>query len=366
MRRPRRTLLSSRRSWIFGCSQSGRRRARELGRKGGEELLGVDRQRRRAAGAAARGARRAAVVQQLVELERSALARDAEQVEEVRRAVLAGVAEAVRDPVEVAVVGRQDVRLLVVEVLDAVLDAAQQRVGVAQARAGAALHQAAGDELVERLQRRARADLGEVAAANDEQQLDDELDLADPAARQLDVVGALGPAGGAPLRLVAHLDVELAQALEDAVVEIAAIDEGGDERLQRQRATALDARARRDDPALQPGEALPLAAVRLQVVLEHRQARHRRARVAVRAQREVDAEDEAVLGDVADQRIEAARDLREVLVRADRCRARGRAPGRSQARPRPLGGQRPQGAWGRHRSGRSLRRRRPGRCRTRR
>ena len=202
------------------------------------------------------------------------------------------------------------------------LDAAQQRVGVAQASAGGALHQAAGDELVDRLQRRAGADLGKLAAANDQQQLDDELDLADAAARQLDVVGALGPPGGAPLRLVAHLDVELAQPLEDAVVEVATVDEGGDQRPERHRAAAGDARARGDDAALQPGEALPLAAVRLQVVLEHRQAGHRRPGVAVRSQRQVDAEDEAVLGDVADQRVEAARDVREVLVRADG----GRAP----------------------------------------
>ena len=101
--------------------------------------------------------------------------------------------------------------------------------------AAGARHQAAGGQLVERLQRRAGADLGELAAAHDQQQLDDELDLADAAARELDVVGALGPAGGAPLRLVAHLDVQLAQALEDAVVEVAAIDEGGDQGLQRLR-----------------------------------------------------------------------------------------------------------------------------------
>ena len=57
-------------------------------------------------------------------------------------------------------------------------------------------------------------------------QLHDELDLADAAARQLHVVGALGPAGGAALRLVADLAVQLAQALEDAVVEVAPVDEG--------------------------------------------------------------------------------------------------------------------------------------------
>ena len=230
MRRPRRTLLSSRSSLIFGCAQSGRTRAAS---SAGSWARKSSASTGSGAGPQVRQPlwrRRAAVVQELVELDGDAFARGAEQVEKLRRAVLAGVAEAGRDPVEIAVVGRQDVGLLVVEVLDAMLDAAQQRVGIAQARAGGALHQAAGDELVDRLQRRAGADLGKLAAAHDQQQLDDELDLADAAARQLDVVGALGPPGGAPLRLVAHLDVELAQALEDAVVEVAPVDEGGDQR----------------------------------------------------------------------------------------------------------------------------------------
>ena len=172
--------------------------------------------------------------------------------------------------------------------------------------------------MLERLQRGARADLGELAAAHDQQQLHDELDLADAAARQLDVVGALGPAGGAALRLLADLVVQRAQALEHAVVEIAAVDERRDERAQRQRAAAGDRRARRDDAALEPREALPLAALHEEVLLQHRQAHHRRAGVAVGPQREVDAEHEAVVGHVADQREHAARHLAEVFLRAHR------------------------------------------------
>jgi hypothetical protein len=126
---------------------------RDLGRQRSEELFGIDRQWCRAARATAALRRRSPVVQERVELDRDAFACGAEQVEELRRAVLAAVAEAGRDPVEVGVVGRQDMRLLVVEVLDAMLDAAQQRVGIAQAGAGGALHETAGDELVDRLQR---------------------------------------------------------------------------------------------------------------------------------------------------------------------------------------------------------------------
>ena len=84
-----------------------------------------------------------------------------------------------------------------------------------------------------------------------------------PPREQLDVVGALGPAGGAALRFVAHLAVQLAQALEHAVVEVAPVDEGGDQRRAAPSARPFaHARARRDDAALQPREALPLAAVR--------------------------------------------------------------------------------------------------------
>ena len=211
---------------------------RQLRRQLRQEGLGIDRLRRRAAAAAAVAGAAPAVAQQQVELAGDELARLAEAVEQGARAARLG-AEAGGDPGEVAVVLGQDVGLLVVEVLDPVLDPAQQRVGRGQPLGAGALHQAAGGQLVERLQGRAGADLGELAAAHHQQQLDDELDLADAAARQLDVVGALRPAGGAALRLVAHLGVQLAQALEHAVVEVAAIDEGGDQRAQRQRPAAL-------------------------------------------------------------------------------------------------------------------------------
>ena len=292
-------------------------------RQGLEKGLVVDRRLcRLAASARSAAAAVAPVVEQPVELLRHEFARLAQALEQG-----AGAAEAERqargDPVEVGVVGRQHMRLLIVEVLDAVLDAAQQGVGVGQPLGGGALHQAAGSELVERLQGRAGADFGKLAAAHHQQQLHDELDLADAAARQLHVVGPLGPPGRPALRVAAYLGVQLAQALEDAVVEIAAVDESRHQGAQGQRPAVLHADQRRDDTAFQPGEALPFAAVRLQVFVEHRQAHHRRARLAVRPQGQVDAEDEAVFGHLADQRIKPARHLREVLVGADRLAAAG-------------------------------------------
>ncbi len=218
--------------------------------------------------------------------------------------------------------------LLVVEKLDPVLDTAQEDITRGQRLRGVRLHQAAVDQPLQAAQRAACADLGELPAADDQHQLDDEFDLADAAARQLDVVGAVGAACGAGLGLLADLVVQLAQALENAVVEVAAVDEGRDQRTQRQRASAFDRAARSDDAALEPGKPFPLAALHLQVLFQHRQADHRRPRVAVRPQGQVDAEDETVLGGVADQRIQPLDDVAEVFV--ERHRARTGAVARGQ------------------------------------
>ena len=287
-----------------------------------DEGFAVHRQRRGAAAAAAGLAllrhRRLAVVQQRVELGGHQLACGAQPLEQLAGVGVAAQVQAACNPAQVIVTRGQQMRLLVIEVLDAMLDAAQEGVGRGQRVGGGRLHQPAGGQALQALQGGARADLGELAAAHDEQQLHDELDLADAAARQLHIVGAVGAAGGAALRLVAHLAVQLAQPLEHAVVEVAAVDEGGDRGAQRQRAAALDTGARRDDAALQPGEALPLAALHEEILLQHRQAHHRRPRHAVGSQREVDTEHEAYVGDVADQRIKPSGDLREIFVCGDR------------------------------------------------
>ena len=173
--------------------------------------------------------------------------------------------------------------LLVVQVLDAVLDPAQELVGAGQRVGGRLRHQARRGDALQRLQRRARAQLGELAAAHHLQQLHGELDLADAAARKLDVVGALGPAGAALGRVLANLLVQHAQRIEHAVVEVAAEHEGQHRAAQRLRRAAVDAVARRDHPALEPGKALPLAALHLEIVLQRAERHGRRPRVAVRA-----------------------------------------------------------------------------------
>ena len=306
-----------------------------------EQLFTVNRQWAGAAGAAASLARAAlagaagAGLEQRVELRGDELAHAAQVIEQ-RAGGLVGQrrgrgratgAQALGDPGQVVVVGRQQVRLLVVEELDAVLDAPQEGVAGGQPLGGVGRHQPLRGQPLQAAQRAACAQLGELAAAHDEHQLHDELDLADAAARELHVVGALGPAGGAAVGLVADLLVQLPQALEHAVVEVAAVDEGRDQAAQRQCSAARHGRARRHDAALQPGEALPLAPLHLEVLLQHRQAHDRRAAHAVGAQRQIDTEHEAVVGGVADQREQPLGDEAEVLVEAHRALAVGAAGG---------------------------------------
>ena len=223
----------------------------------------VDRLRQTAAVAACAGGgarrRRAPVVQQRVELRGDELAVGAQGVEQFAGVGGAGQAHRAGEPGQIGVVGGQLVGLLVVEVLDAVLEAAQKAVGLGQPRGGAGAHDADGGQAIECGQGGARAQLRELAAAHHLQQLHGELDLADAAARELDVVGALGPAGGAPRGVVADLAVQLAQAFEHAVVEVAAKHEGDHHVAQAQRLGAADRRGGRHDAALQPGETLPLA-----------------------------------------------------------------------------------------------------------
>src|SRR5690606_29417366 len=160
-----------------------------------------------------------------------------------------------------------------------------------------------------------------LATAHHLQKLHGELDLADAAARELDVVGALRSPGSPAVGLVADLAVQLAQAFENTVVEVATEHEGRDQVAQGQGAFVVSAvwhgDAGRHDAAFEPGKALPLAALYQEVFLQHAQTDHRGAGVAIGAQGQVHAKDKAVFGGVADQGGQALDDLGEVLMRRD-------------------------------------------------
>ena len=168
----------------------------------------------------------ASLMQQRVEFAGHELAGQAQLLQQRAGIGIARQPHAGTDPGQVSISRRQEMRLLVVEVLNAMLNASKEHIGLRQALCGVGPHQAMGHQFGQALERGAAANLGKMSSANHQEQLHDELDLADAAPRELHVVGALGSPGGAPLRLIADLAMQLAQALEDAVIQVLAVDEG--------------------------------------------------------------------------------------------------------------------------------------------
>src|SRR5205814_9583916 len=171
---------------------------------------------------------------------------------------------------------------------------------------GEFLERRGGEQLLLREQREhceRRADLQRrvAAAANQLEQLRDELDLADAARPELDLIGKL------PLRhLLTDLRVQLAHRRERAVIEIFAVYERAHDRGER-RVFAI----RRERTRLDPGVALPLPALRYEIFLERIEARDERAGVAPGAKAHVDPEDEAVRGALVERGDQAAAEARE-------------------------------------------------------
>src|SRR5690606_36048308 len=130
-----------------------------------------------------------------------------------------------------------------------------------------------------------------------------ELDLADAAAAELDVVGHLFQSD-----LLLDEALHLPQRVEDAVVQVLAIDERR-EYLVENVALVLGAR---DEPRLDVGIALPVAAVAHEIRLERRHADGERAALAEGPQARVDAIDEAVARDLVEQLDQELRQLDEV------------------------------------------------------
>ncbi len=114
--------------------------------------------------------------------------------------------------------------------------------------------------------------------------------------------------------MVADLPVQRAQRIEHAVVEVTAEDERQHHRAQALHGRMAQAVARRHDAALEPGEALPFAPLHLQVFLQGGERDGGRAGVAVGAQGQVHAEDEAVLGGFPHQGVDGLHGPPEVFL----------------------------------------------------
>ena len=221
-----------------------------------------------------------------------------------QRAVL-GEAHAARDQRLIVGLVGQRMGLGIVEVLQAMFQIAQEAVGHGEFAHGGFAQDAALGQQVQHLQRRPDLQRLVAAAADQLEHLGDELDLADAARAELDVVGHV-----APRHFAADLRVQLAHGVDGAVVEVLAENEGAREGGQRLATLPVQG------PRLDPGVAFPLAALGDEVVLQHVEARHQRSGIAVRPQAHVHAEDLAIAGDLgqrADQL--AAESGEEVEIR---------------------------------------------------
>ena len=125
----------------------------------------------------------------------------------------------------------------------------------------------------------------------------------------------------APLDLAGDHRLHLAQALVDAVVEVAPVHEGAHD-VVVERAVA---RRAGDGARLHPGVALPVAAVLLQVILERAEVHGERSRLAERPQAHVHAEHESLGGAGIEQPDQGLAEAREVLLVRDLARAVGLA-----------------------------------------
>jgi hypothetical protein len=154
------------------------------------------------------------------------------------------------------------------------------------------------------------------SAANQLHELHDELDLADAAGAELQIVGEiLARDFGIDQRL------HLAKARERRIIEIAPEHERP-QRIEKPR--AADAIAA-DRARLDPGVALPVPSFALVVLLHRREREHRPAGMAKRPKTQIDAIDVAVGVALGDQRDERLRDARVIRLGVERPRAVARA-----------------------------------------
>jgi len=205
-------------------------------------------------------------------------------------------------------------RLLVIKVLNAMLDAAQKIVSACECVGCVLRHQAGFGEALQRVNRAAGAQLGVLPTAHHLKQLHGKFDFTNAAARYLHVVGPFGMAGTPLGRMFANLALQNAQRIEHVVVQVTPEHKRQHDAAKPQRQPGSDALLRRHHPAFEPGKAFPFAALGLKVIFQCTQRNRRRARVAVRPQRKINAKHETVFGDVADQAKDGPDLVRKIFV----------------------------------------------------
>ncbi len=161
------------------------------------------------------------------------------------------------------VTARQPMGLRVADVLQTVLEAAQEIVGGGQLVRALRRQQPPLDEQGEHLQRRPNLQHRLAATANQLEHLGDELDFANPARSQLDVLGHV-----LARHFAANLRVQIAHGVDRPIVEVFAEDEGTTEGVQRVDPFRLQIDALVHHPRLDPGVTFPFAALGDEIVLE--------------------------------------------------------------------------------------------------
>jgi hypothetical protein len=184
-------------------------------------------------------------------------------------------------------IGRQAVGLGIVEILQPMLQAAQEIVGGHKLDGGIEAENAALGQQLQHFLRRLDLQRCIAPAANQLEHLGDELDLAYAAGTEFDVVGHV------LLRhLAANLRVQFAHRVDGAEIEILAEYEGMPDLLQ------FIVAASGQRPRLDPCVALPFTALCDEIVLQHFEGTHQRAGIAIRPQAHVDAKHLAVFRNI--------------------------------------------------------------------
>jgi hypothetical protein len=177
------------------------------------------------------------------------------------------------------------VRLPLRDHLHAVLQAAQEKVAVGEVVPVAARDEAREEQPVERAERSPLAQVDVLAAVQELQRLDEELDLPDAARTELEVEPA--PATGFPLRP----RLQRPHLLHRTEVEVLAPDE----RREPAERLLADGEVAGDGARLEEREPFPVRSLRLVIQLERPRGVHDGAAAPFRAQVEIDAEDESPL-----------------------------------------------------------------------
>ena len=200
----------------------------------------------------------------------------------------------------------QALRLVVLHRLQAIFQGAQESIRPFQPFDGAGSKNAREFEPAQRRQQRAGPQRRILPAPHQLKHLHDELDFADAARTELDVVRQVAPG-----HFIGDQRLHLAQRAKHAEIDIAAVDEGCQHLVEQFGAVAPAG----DEPGLLVGIALPVPAMPDQVVLQCRHAHRQRPAGTERPQARVHAERRAVRRRFVEQLDQPLPQAAEVLVR---------------------------------------------------